>query len=284
MKKVNIALAQLICEEGGIENNLARLDNVVRKYGHSHDLILFPETFIMGFPSPEVCRTLAEPLTGPIIKNLERLAREANTSIVVGLYEKEGENVYNTTVLVSPKGLLLSYRKTHLWVGESARVQPGDCFRSCNWQGTKIGLLICYDVEYPETARAVASMGTELLLLTNGNMAPYGPVHRVAIQARAQENQMFVAMANRVGQAGETMYVGESVIVDPYGRIVAEAGCDEEIVSASIDLSLVQESRKKYHYLKERQVQINTTLNKIGNDSSESKIQNVSACEANRLS
>ncbi|MDM5222390.1 nitrilase-related carbon-nitrogen hydrolase [Peribacillus sp. NJ11] len=105
---------------------------------------------------------MTEPLNGPIVKNLERQARDANTSIVVvGLYEKEGENVYNTTFLVNPTGLLLSYRKTHLWVGESAQVKAGDCFRSCNWQGTKkIGLLICYDVEYPETARAVASMGT----------------------------------------------------------------------------------------------------------------------------
>ncbi|MFC7395435.1 carbon-nitrogen hydrolase family protein [Scopulibacillus cellulosilyticus] len=270
MKKVNIALAQLICEDGKVENNLNRLDNVVDKYGHSHDLILFPEAFIAGFPSSEACRTLAEPLNGPIVKHLERKAREANTSIVVGLYEKDGENIYNTTVLVGPAGLLLSYRKTHLWVDEADAVKAGNCFRSCSWQDTKVGLLICYDIEFPETARAVASMGTEILLVTDGNMD--GPVHRVAIQARAQENQIFVAMANRLGQIEDTTFVGESVVVDPYGRIIAEAGHEEEVLSASIDLSLVQESRQHYHYLKDRRVLIHTPSKEIGKEVWEIKI------------
>ncbi|WHY82088.1 carbon-nitrogen hydrolase family protein [Siminovitchia fortis] len=263
MKKIDIALAQLICEDGKAENNLARLDHVVDEYGQSHDLILFPETFIAGFPPPEVCRTLAEPLDGPIVKHLERKAREADTSIVVGLYEKEGENIYNTTVLVGPAGLLLSYRKVHLFPGEEKAVKAGNCFRSCNWQGTKVGLLICYDIEYPETARAVASMGTELLLVTDGNWE--GPVHRVAVQARAQENQMFVALTNRLGQLEDEdiTFCGESVIVDPYGRIIAEAGREEEVLSASLDLSLIQESKQQYDYLKERRVPLNIPSKEI---------------------
>lgn len=258
MKKVEMALAQLICEDGKVENNLARLDQVVQKHGPSHDLILFPETFIMGFPapkgfpSPEVIRSLAEPLDGPIVKHLERLAKETNISIVVGLYEKEDDNIYNTTIFVGPTGLLFSYRKTHLWGGESRGIKAGDCFRSCSWQGTKVGLLICYDIEYPETARTIASMGTELLLVTDGNWE--GPLHRIAIQARAQENQMFVAMTNRLGQLGEIIYCGGSLVVDPYGQIIAEAGREEEVLSVSIDLSLVQESRQEYHYLKERKI------------------------------
>jgi (R)-amidase len=67
-------------------------------------------------------------------------------------------------------------------------------------------------------------------------MAPYGPVHRIAIQARAQENQIFVAVANRVGQGGSDYFVGESMVVDPYGRIVVEAGSSEGVLSVSIDL------------------------------------------------
>lgn len=232
------------------------------RYGPSHDIIIFPETYIMGFPSKEVVHAIAQPLDGPVVKRLIRQAQEADTTIVVGLYERENENVYNTSVIVGPSGLLHSYRKTHLWVGESeCGVEAGECFgsyRSCDWQETRLGLLICYDIEFPETARAVASEGAELLLLTNGNMDPYGPVHRIAIQARAQENQMFVAMANRVGKTETDDFVGESIIVDPYGRIVAEAGNGEEVVSASIDLGLVQESRQKYNYLKERRLKFTT--------------------------
>ncbi|MED1470535.1 carbon-nitrogen hydrolase family protein [Bacillus salipaludis] len=270
MKELNIALAQLICEDGRTENNLIRLDNVVDQYGHDHDLILFPETYIMGFPSPEDCRALAEPLNGPIVKHLERKARESNTSIVVGLYEKEGENIYNTTVLVAPTGLLLSYRKTHLWGEESEGVKAGNCFRSCSWQDTKVGLLICYDIEFPETARAVASMGTQLLLVTDGNWD--GPIHHVAVQARAQENQMFVALVNRLGQLGETTFCGESLVVDPYGRVIAEAGREEDVLSVSIDLSLVRESRQQYDYLKERRVIFTTPSKEIGKGIWEIKI------------
>ncbi len=254
MSKINIALAQLACEDGQVEKNLQVMDKVIKEYGNTHEIILFPETYTIGFPSREVARKLAEPLNGPIMKHIERQAREANTSIVVGLYERDGDNVYNTSVLVSPKGLQLSYRKTHLFMEEAEKLEKGNYFRSCQWGDTRVGLLICYDCEFPETARSVAGLGTELILLTNGNMEPYGPVHRIAIQARALENQVFMAMANRVGVGGKYNFVGESIIVNPYGEIVVAAGNDEEVISAKIDTSIVQESRKDYYYLNERRL------------------------------
>jgi len=254
MGNVNIALAQLVCKDGQVDKNLQVMDSVIKKYGASHDIIVFPETFTIGFPSRDIARKLAEPLNGPIIKHIERQAREANTSIVAGLYERDEDSVYNTTVLVSPEGLQLSYRKTHLFMEEAEKVETGNYFRTCNWHDTRVGLLICYDCEFPETARAVAGLGAELILLTNGNMAPYGPVHRIAIQARAQENQIFVAMANRVGVGGKYNFVGESIIVNPYGEIVVAAGSDEEVISSTIDTSMVEKSRRDYHYLNERRL------------------------------
>jgi (R)-amidase len=261
LKTIQIALAQLVCEDGSIERNLARMDQILDEYGSNHDLIVFPETYIMGFPDRDICRSLAQPLKGSIVNHLVQKAREADVMIVSGFYERDGENVYNTSVLVGPTGLLLSYRKTHLWVGESARVEAGNSFRCCSYDGTRLGLLICYDIEFPETARAVASLGTELLIVTDGNMAPYGPVHRVALQARAQENQIFVVMANRIGEGSDggesTYFVGGSMIVDPYGRILVEASDDkEEVISASIDLSIVQQSRLHYNYLNDRRLQV----------------------------
>ncbi|MCM3571187.1 carbon-nitrogen hydrolase family protein [Neobacillus mesonae] len=256
MSNIHIALAQLVCDDGDIESNLARMDRVINQYGFNHDLIIFPETYTMGFPERNVCRSLAQTLDGPVMKHLEQKAREANTTIAAGLYEKDGENVYNTTVLVGPNGLLLSYRKTHLWVGESARVESGNKFQACDWKNTRLGILICYDIEFPETARTIARLGTELLIVTDGNMAPYGPVHHVAIRARAQENQIFVAMTNRVGDGCDSShFVGGSMIADPYGRVIVEASDNkEEVISASIDLSLVKQSRQYYHYLQEARI------------------------------
>ncbi len=101
------------------------------------------------------------------------------------------------------------------------------------------------------------------MLVTDGNWD--GPVHRVAVQARAQENQMFVALTNRLGQLEDEdiTFCGESVIVDPYGRIIAEAGREEEVLSASLDLSLIQKSKQQYDYLKERRVPLNTPSKEI---------------------
>lgn len=273
MDKIKIALAQLASEDGNVDKNFKRVDEIVRKYGRSHDLMIFPETFFMGFPeTKEECRRLAEPLNGPIVSHLKTLAKEEDTTIAIGLYEKDGEDIYNTTVLVAPEGLKMSYRKTHLWLDDRGKVKAGDCFRSCDWQNTKLGVIICFDVEFPETARAVAEMGTELLIITDGNMEPYGHVHRTAIQARAQENQMYVAMANRVGHGSRDNFVGESVIADPYGNIIAEGGHGEEIVSATIDMALVRESKQAYDYLKDRRIQPHRIPQEKGNGILEIKI------------
>lgn len=273
MDKIKIALAQLVSEDGNVDKNFKRVDEVVRKYGRSHDLMIFPETFFMGFPeTKEECRRLAEPLDGPIVSHLKTLAKEEETAIAIGLYEKEGEEIYNTTVLVDPEGLKMSYRKTHLWLDDQNKVKAGNCFRSCDWQNTRVGVIICYDVEFPETARAVAEMGTELLIITDGNMEPYGHVHRTAIQARAQENQMYVAMANRVGKGSRDAFVGESVIADPYGNIIAEGGHGEEIVSATIDMAVVRESKQAYDYLKDRRIKIGQTPKEVGHGVWEKKI------------
>lgn len=252
--KLRIALAQLTCADGLPERNIERVEEVAAACGPSHDLIVFPEGYITGFPPREETRSLAEPLDGPTVLRLKEIAIRESATFAVGLAEREGDRVYNTTVLIGPEGLLLSYRKAHLWVGESLRVDPGGFLTRRTWRDTSIGLLICYDIEFPEAARAVAAMGAELIVLTNGNMDPYGPAHSVAIRARAQENQVFLAMANRVGMQGSTRYCGESAVADPYGMIVAQAGQDEEILTAEIETGRVQESRTHYDYLRERRV------------------------------
>ena len=106
---------------------------------------------------------------------------------------------------MTPEGIALQYRKTHLWPSERSDFSPGDRFTTVLWRGVRVGLLICYDIELPETSRALAQLGAEVVIVTNGNMDPYGPVHRTAIMARAQENQLFAVMVNRVG-AGMTAW------------------------------------------------------------------------------
>lgn len=256
MTGVRLALAQLECQDGKVAHNMERIAQVVKQYGNGHDAVVFPEAYVTGFLPEPTGRKLAEPLSGPILGQLGTLARDYETHIVVGFIEACDQRVFNTSVLVGPEGLLLAYRKSHLWTNERW-MDAGHTVGRATLPWGRVGLLICYDIEFPEPSRATALLGTELILLTNGNMVPYGPTHRVAIQARAQENQVFVAMANRVGHAGQVQYIGGSCVADPYGHIVAELGSDEEdVLSIDIDLAQVAESRRHYTYLLERRLEV----------------------------
>ncbi|MNR17871.1 (R)-stereoselective amidase [compost metagenome] len=121
----------------------------------------------------------------------------------------------------------------------------------------RVGLLICYDIEFPESARALAQLGAELLIVTNGNMDPYGPTHRTAIMARAQENQAFALMVNRVEEGdGGLLFAGGSALVDPLGTLLFEAGREEGQFAVELDLSQLTAARQDYRYLDDQRLKL----------------------------
>lgn len=266
MRGLTISLAQLECHDGRLERNLEKLEAVVRDVGGESDLIVFPEAYVTGFNSPEASFALAEPLDGPVCQFLLRVARAHHAGFMVGMLELSERNVYNTSLWVEPEGIRLAYRKIHRWIDERERVSPGDTVSSRRWRDTQLGMLICFDVEFPETSRALAATGADVILLTNGNMAPYGETHQIALRARALENQVFMAAANRVGTDGQVRYVGESMVVDPYGHIVDALGDTEGILTVSLDLDLLEESRTPYRYLDERRIRLQAPEISIGRD------------------
>jgi (R)-amidase len=120
-----------------------------------------------------------------------------------------------------------------------------------------LGALICFDIEFPEAARAVVVLGAWVLAVCNGNMAPYGHVHRTMATTRALQNQMFVAMAYRVGAGRTDTFAGGSLIADPEGNILAEAdGASETVIPAEIDLAQIERARATYDYLALRRVRM----------------------------
>ncbi|MNS82674.1 (R)-stereoselective amidase [compost metagenome] len=178
-------------------------------------------------------------------------------AVVVGLIENDGGQYYNTTVFITPEGIALSYRKTHLWVSEPGLVLPGDRYATVEWRGVRIGLLICYDTEFPETARAVAALGAELILVTDGNMEPYGHVHRTSVSARAQENQVFAVVVNRVGDGDDdVVFAGGSAVFDPCGHVLLEAGRQECRQVIDLDMAQLVEARAVYDYQADRRFQL----------------------------
>lgn len=252
---MKIELVQLRGRDGDTAYNLERTLQAITTCAADTDLLVFPETQLMGFASVQQLASVAEPLSGPSLQAVQRAARERDVAVVVGLAEVDAGRFYNTSVLVTPEGVALSYRKTHLWPSERGVFQPGDRYATALWKGVRVGLLICYDIELPESARALGQLGAQLMLVTNGNMDPYGPVHRTAIMARAQENHAFAVMVNRVGEGDEGLvFAGGSAAIDPLGRVLFEAGRTECRQVVTLDLDLLHSARRDYDYLSDRRL------------------------------
>ncbi|WP_110654485.1 carbon-nitrogen hydrolase family protein [Salinicola halimionae] len=262
---MQLVLAQLASREGDIAHNLARALDIVHAVDGGTELVVFPETHLSGFAESGHVFDRALTLDGPELEALIEASRERDLAIAIGLLERDGETVFNTTVLITPEdGIALRYRKTHLWPDERALVRPGDALHCLEWRGRCIGLLICYDLEFPEPARALAAMGADLLVVTNGNMDPYGPVHARAAEARAQENQCFLAMSNRVGEGAGLVFAGESALIGPDGEPLFRAGREETVQSLSLEADRLTRIKRDYHYLEDRRLNLQGHLETQG--------------------
>jgi (R)-amidase len=256
---MQLELAQIPLQDGIVAPNLARVVDIIGKRREGTDLIVFPEATLTGFPTRENVHDVAETLEGPSLTAVRDAARAAKVAVAVGLAEREGDRFYNTTVLIDEHGdIALRYRKTHLWATDVGIFTPGDRFEVCEFKGMTVGILICYDIEFPETARALGRLGAEMLIVTNGNMDPFGPVHRRAIVARAMENQVFAALVNRVGDGDDNLtFSGESALVSPFGDVLAELKNENTVLDVSADRALLAQSREHYSYLHDARVALN---------------------------
>ncbi|MEX3692720.1 carbon-nitrogen hydrolase family protein [Paraburkholderia sp. BR14263] len=256
---MQLELAQIPIVDGAVAPNLARVLDAMAKSHEGSDLIVFPEATLTGFPTRENVRDVAESLESPSLSKVRDAARAAKIGVAVGLAERDGDRFYNTTVLIDERGdIALRYRKTHLWATDVGVFTPGDHFEVCEFKGMTVGLLICYDIEFPETARAVASLGAEMLVVTNGNMDPFGPVHRRAIVARAMENQMFAALVNRTGDGDDNLtFPGETALVSPFGDVLCELKNEDAVLHAKVDRALLAQSREHYSYLHDARIALN---------------------------
>jgi (R)-amidase len=255
---IKAELAQMALVDGDLEHNLGKVLEAIGRVdvAGGSQLIVFPEATLSGFPTRENIASIAQPLDGQALGIVREAARRAGVAVAVGLAERDGAKFYNTTVLIDAAGeITLRYRKTHLWSSDEGVFTPGDRFEVCHWSGLTVGLLICYDIEFPETARALARLGAQLLIVTNGNMDPYGPVHQRAIAARAMENQVFALMCNRCGRGHLQMsFPGQSALVDPSGEFLAVAAAHEIQLAVQLDPSRVESRRRRYQYLHEARV------------------------------
>jgi (R)-amidase len=263
---MNVELAQVTGRDGDVAYNLARTLALIEACAADTELLVLPETYLTGFPTKDNVAQIAEPLDGPTLTRVQQAATARGIAVAVGFAEVHDGRFYNTTVLITPEhGVALHYRKTHLWSGEREVFDAGDRMSTVVWRGVRVGLLICYDIEFPETARALGQLGAQLLIVTNGNFDPYGPTHRTCVMARALENQAFAVMVNRVGQGDDGLvFAGGSAVVDPFGDLLVEAGRDEATLRLTLDLTLLAKAREPYVYDRHQRMRLSGEVVETG--------------------
>lgn len=231
------------------------------------DLLIFPEMFLTGYNiGPERTRELAQPADGEAAARAGAIARDNDISLLFGFPELADGRVYNSAILVDRKGeLRLVYRKTHLFSDiDRSAFSAGDA--PCDiieLDGLKMGILICYDVEFGENMRALALAGADFVAVPTALMRPYRFIPEKMVPTRAFENQVFVAYANRCDVEGELDYYGLSCIVAPNGDDLARAGAGEERITARFDFKAQEESRRYNTYFTDRRPELYQALTAV---------------------
>ncbi len=231
---MRIGYVQMNLTFGEVERNLHHVQDLTCR--NKADLWVLPELFATGyqFASQEELDALSEPVPeGPTTQALIAFARTQSCFIVAGLAEHHGANAYNSAVLVGPEGVVTCYRKVHLFSREKQWFTPGDTpFAVEDIGPAKVGVMICFDHLFPESARTLALKGAEIIAHPSNLVMPV--YAQVTMRARALENGVFTVTANRVGIEARTdetlLFTGESQIVSPSGEILVCSPAEEEDV------------------------------------------------------
>jgi 5-aminopentanamidase len=250
------ALLQSSGRAGSVAANLDVLDAAAgRAAAAGAGLLVTPELFLTGYAIGAGLARLAEPADGDAADAIAETATRHGLVVAYGYPERDGDRVHNSVQLIAADGTrLANYRKTHLYGRyERDHFTPGDRpVVQAELPGLTVGLLICYDVEFPENVRAHALAGTDLLLVPTAQPHPFQFVAESLVPVRAFENQLYVAYVNRVGTEGGFEFVGRSVLAGPDGVARARAGRAEELVLADADPALLTASRAANPYLADR--------------------------------
>jgi omega-amidase len=259
--KITVSVAQISVERSRPEVNLGKADGLMREAARrGSDLICLPEMWTTGFDWDANARMAQG--QGPTVERVAELAREHGIWVSGSmLTDLEGGSASNTHILFDPRGRKRGiYTKSHLFtmMHEDRHEAAGSslCTVDAPWGPTS--LAVCYDIRFPELFRTYALKGALLTLIPAAFPHPRMAHWKVLTRARAIENQMFLVGTNQVGEEdfgpdGKAVYFGDSVIVDPWGEIVAEAGeTGQELLTADIDLGKVDEVRARMTVLQDR--------------------------------
>jgi predicted amidohydrolase len=257
--KLVISLAQMNIALGDERKNTNQMEKWTAEAGRrgSH-LVVFPELWSTGY-ALEQSKELAHTINAGLFQQLASAAVQNKISLVGSILEKRGLEVANSASFFAPNGRMLGiYRKIHLFrlMQEDQWLQPGAAPLAMDLPWGNTALAICYDLRFPELFRRYAVDGAKMVIIP-----AEWPIERIEhwralLVARAIENQCYMVACNAAGLTGETAFGGHSMIVDPWGKIVVEAGEAPQLITAEIELDVVDEVRKRIPVFEDRRTDL----------------------------
>jgi predicted amidohydrolase len=258
MSAVSVACCQLAPQVGQTPGNRAAARAAIRAAaGAGAQIVVLPELATSGYVFADRAEAweLAETCTGPTVGEWAALAAELDLVLVGGLCERDGDSLFNSAVVIDAHGLRGAYRKVHLWDREGLIFEPGtEPPLVLDTAHGRLGVIVCYDVEFPEWVRLAALDGAELLCLpTNwpreSRPAAERPAEVVRIQAAASSNRMFIAACDRAGRERGVDWVSGTAIVGPDGYPLAGPECRDEPLTliAACQLDTARDKRVSAH-------------------------------------
>lgn len=243
MKEHIAACVQISIEPNNINNNIEKVCEwlIKAKKEHGAELVVFPEDVTTGFApnmTIEEFYKILEPIPNDSMKPIQKLAKELGVHVVLPLYErgKEKNIIYNSSVLIDDRGEILgNYRKTHPFPTEREWTTPGNEVVVVDTKLGRVGMIICYDGDFPELSRVCALKGAEIITRPSALMRSY-EIWELTNKARAYDNHVYILAPNAVGaDAAGNHFFGSSMIVNPIGQTIGLARGGDDIISARLN-------------------------------------------------
>jgi predicted amidohydrolase len=244
---------------GDVKRNTALMGSMATEAARrgSH-MVVFPELWSTGY-ALESAKELSSELNGGTFAQMGTVAQQNKISLLGSVLEKRGATVANSSAFFAPNGRMLGvYRKLHLFrlMKEDEWLQPGSSPLTMDLPWGNTGLAVCYDLRFPELFRRYAVEGAKMMVIVAEWPLVRVEHWRALLVARAIENQCYVVAANAAGETGDEVFAGHSMIVDPWGKIIIEGGEDPMMLTADIEMDVVDEVRRRIPVFDDRRTDV----------------------------
>jgi predicted amidohydrolase len=242
VSEIAVVALQMSATPGDVEGNVAAVVELVRTHGAGADLVVTPELVTSGYDLDVLASdalALAQPVDGLAVAAVATAAADTGATVLLGLLERDGDTVYDSAVTIAPDGASSCYRKSHLYPAEVPVFAAGDELVTVPTPAALLGPLICFEHAFPEIAATLALAGADVLVIPSAVGDGFEHLLELRTRARAQDNQLFAIGCNQSGNG----FCGHSLITDPRGSVIAAAGADPAVLTATLDLAMIAPER-----------------------------------------